>query len=195
MSLFVGSLLPHIDELMESIPEEFLDAQSVVVELQSRNVWPRRSWGDDKVEIDLSRGLINFISGCGPTPESGFQGIAPRLHLETLRVIKEKIALGQAVDIRELLPSKFDIVYRWKNHLLDNEDIYQFRWVHREVDEVGANTGCFESGDYRTYSTEVRHWSDLKQMQVVMCVTRVFLCNTRRRTSASQHVCVQPIRG
>ena len=192
MSLFVGSLLPR--ELVEAVPLEFLQSQSVVVEMTSRNVWPRRSWGDDVVEIDITDGLVNFRSGLsGPTPESLFQGTAPRLSHRGELEMKEKIVRGDIVNIRELLPASFDITYRWKNHTLESEDIYNFRWVHRTFTEVGCNTGCYESGDYRVYSAENRHWSDLRAMQVIMCVTRVKLCNTRRRISPSQAVLVQPI--
>ncbi len=205
MSLFVGSLLPRIDEvtslcvnadgeLVEAVPLEFLQSQSVVVEMTSRNVWPRRSWGDDVVEVDITDGLVNFRSGLsGPTPESLFQGTAPRLSHRGELEMKEKIVRGDIVNIRELLPASFDITYRWKNHTLESEDIYNFRWVHRTFTEVGCNTGCYESGDYRVYSAENRHWSDLRAMQVIMCVTRVKLCNTRRRISPSQAVLVQPI--
>jgi hypothetical protein len=195
MPLFVGSLLPGTEERM-SIPEDFLEAQSVVVEMTSRNVWPRRSWGDDVVELDLSERLVNFTSGLhGPTAESGFQGRCPSLPIPIENEIKEKIAASEIVHFRDLLQASFDITYRWKNHTLDSEPIYQFRWVHRTFNEVGLNTGCYESGEYRIYSADDRNWSDFRPMQVIMCVTRVKLCNTRRRISPSQSVFVGPLPG
>jgi hypothetical protein len=189
----VGVLSPSPDaDYDPDLPPEFLAAQSIVMEMTSRNVQPRRFWLDDTVEIDLSLGLVNFRSGLGATPESGFQGSAPRLPPEQERELKARIYRCEPVHIRELLPPDFEMVYRWKNHTLDDEDVFEFRWVGRDWAEVGRT--CYESGDYRVYSGAERNWSGMRPMQVIMCVTGVKLTNTRDRISLSQAAFVQPLR-
>jgi hypothetical protein len=186
MPLFPGYLLRDPSGEYGHLPPDFLRPQSVVVELQSRNVQPRRPWGDDKVEIDLSRGLVCFSSGDGLQPESGFQGHAPCLGIEEEPVIKEKLHQGEAIHIRELLADSFRMKYRWKNHELHGEAENTFRWVDREFKSVGSNSGSYESAAYQVFSQEYSEGSDLRQMQVIMAVTGVFLKNTSRRISPSQ---------
>ena len=148
-----------------------------------RNLDPVCQWEGGKVEIDLSRGLVNFMPGFGATPESGFHGTSPCLLPEQERELKARIYRGESVYIRDLSFPAFELVYRWNTHILG-----------RDFFEVGRNSGCYESESYGIYTGAERNWSGSWPMQVIMCVTGVKLTNTRDRTSLSQAAFVQPQR-
>ena len=191
-----GFFLPTDRFKHEEVPAEFLDSLDVVMEMCSRNLVPRRPWGDDKLQISFTSGEINFISGNPGTEESGFQGRitdeydrALRLSPMVNQIVKQRIHQGQVVHVNELLPKEFNLVYRWKNHRQGREDAGDFRWVWREFRSIGSScTGAWESGEYRTCSANDWEWSRKKDMLVALAYQELHLSNLALRKSPTQNV-------
>ena len=133
-----------------------------------RNIDPVCQWEGGKEEIDLSRGLVNFMPGLGATPESGFHGTSPCLLPEQERELKARIYRGESVYIRDLSFPAFELVYRWNTHIL-GRDFYEVGH------NIGRAIGWYQSESYVFYTGEEMTPIRETPMQVIMCLTGVKL--------------------
>ncbi len=189
MSLSCGPppLPPRVSaaKSLDEVAAVDLTSLSVVAKFEYRNTYPERKWGDDGLEIDLTHGLVNFISGRTGL-ETGFQGRAPVSGISKLRVLRE----GPDVPVDEVLPTNFEMTYRYCVHG-DGCDPYQFPWVHRLVSKLGVKGGSFTATKFWTYCADNRTIDREGAMAMTMNYEGCFLKSSK--PSKTQHVFVKPL--
>ena len=138
---------------------------AVVAHFRFLNIAPKRRWGEDHLKVDLTHGLVNFISGHTGIASS-FQG--------STSLLCSYAALSDPCNFKEYLDDMqqwcqedtFNIIFRFRNHTqaAHDESPHDFRWVVRYFHRAFDQPGLFYSTEYRVYSYDDQTWSHARPM-------------------------------